>query len=368
MVLYILGPVDEISIYTERITDTITISPGIPAPEPAANNKLVNIRGIITYTNGEPYRNSLVELRSEPRYTYTNEQGEFFFVDVAPGRHTISAIQDSVVLASIQVEIRQEAQTMEINTTATEEGSVLVYIPLDIFQIRIELSITEEGGLNLISVAGEPVSPGRPSETGGTPPTTPGTPPAIPGPPVKPPEPPPPIKPPIPGKPDRPPNPPDNRPGLRAGDEYGTGEWSVATQAKIFSPRAGNTGVRTINNQTVISPGAKGNYSFRLRNPESYALEYRIRLEVTDQNSPPLPIRYRLKKGLGGSGEYIGGEDWQAAADLHTPLTSLGAFGSEDYTLEWKWLSEGDKEDTAIGVQTTNPVYVLNIMINAWSR
>ena len=132
----------------------------------------------------------------------------------------------------------------------------------------------------------------------------------------------------------------------------------------LFAERSGNFGVQTIAGKNVIAPGSHGSYLFRVKNPESRPLEYKITLSETDENNPKLPMKYRLKNGTGGT-EYIGGDAWRSADSILVDWTNIGAGLVAYYTLEWRWDPANDSTDTAIGTQSGNTAYVLNIIINA---
>jgi hypothetical protein len=391
--LYFLAPDNGVSRYVERITDTITITPR-PLPQtPPDKKRTVHIRGRIMKADGQPAANVLVRLLSEPRYTVTDELGEFFFLDVEPGAHTISALQGEVVLASIQVDISRADLADSVNTMVREDGAVIVQISAELTQICLHLSFAE----NTLTVVGAmadtrplpllpdgqnqpgpavtppPITPPPVTPPVVTPPVTPPpvtppvvTPPVIPPPVILPPVTPPPPVPP--GRPSRPPSAPNRAPDISADDPYGASTWVVATPVDIFKPRPGNRGVSTVGGETVIAPGAAGSYTFRLHNPESFTVEYLIKLQETDENSPALPLFYRLKKGLASSDEYIGGLGWHDAAEMLTPLLLLEAGAYQYYTLEWQWITVDDATDTALGMQTHHPVYILNIIVNASFR
>lgn len=155
----------------------------------------------------------------------------------------------------------------------------------------------------------------------------------------------------------------DRPPSLIAGDDLAPGQvWASLTVVDLFAERTGNYGVQTIGSENVIAPGSYGSYVFRVRNPESYPLEYKILLSETDANNPNLPMLYRLKRGSGGT-DYVGGSVWKNAQDIAMDWTSIPAGAVSYYTLDWKWDPSDNSVDTAIGTQTGTPNYVLNILI-----
>ena len=101
-----------------------------------------------------------------------------------------------------------------------------------------------------------------------------------------------------------------------------------------------------------------------MQNPESLPLEYSIQLSETNENTPRLPMVYRLKRGNGGT-DYIGGSAWKNAENIALTSAIINAKTNEIYTLDWKWNSTDDAVDTAIAVQSNRPAYILNIIITA---
>jgi hypothetical protein len=157
----------------------------------------------------------------------------------------------------------------------------------------------------------------------------------------------------------------EGNPRIVASDDLNpTQIWAHLTAVNLFAERAGNLGVRTIAGQNVISPGSRGVYTFRVKNPETKPLKYTISLSESDENNPRLPMEYRLKQGTGGT-NYIGDDTWKSANSISLTWTPIAPGAVSYYTLEWRWVSSDDSTDTAIGMQNGAPVYVLSIIIAA---
>lgn len=376
--------------YTGQIVDTITIGSAQSAGTQPPQYAQINIRGRVLYQDGTPYRFGQVELRSEPRYTITDAEGRFEFLDVTPGAHTISVFRDGVVVASCVIRIQREMLITSTQVVKLKDNTFFVVTPIDLPAIDILLRI-EPGseGLGILTIVMDPdplppvtpenpagpetpdleePDPGDPENPGTGGPEDPGTGDPDPGDPEDP----------GPGPTDPPggggANPPgggggnppvETAPNLIAGDDLAPAQvWASLTAVDLFAERAGNVGVQTIGGESVISPGSYGSYVFRVRNPESKPLEYTILLSETDANNPNLPMVYRLKRGSGGA-DYIGGNGWKSAEDIALDTTSIAAGAVSYYTLDWKWDPANDGVDTAIGMQTGTPVYILNIVITA---
>ena len=373
--VYLIGEKADINLFTASIVDTIIISPAAPLIDGKYLNKKVDIKGRITFSNGEPFKNSRVRFKNETGYTTTDNDGCFFFEGVEPGRHIISITKNETDSASVTIAVTRVSQSKDVIAIKLDDGGFLIQVPVDVTQIDIELDINGEN-LNLISAvdADKQFAPSTPV----TPPVPVNPPVNLPDPitPVTPIVPPAPINPPAPVNPSVPGGPggggvpilPVALPGIAVSDAYETsGEWSLANSIDIFAPRPGNKGVMKIAADTVISPGAEGRYVFVLKNQDVYDVEYLIKLEETDQNDPELPMRYRLKKGLAGT-DYLCGSEWQEADGVSTDTLTIQAGETLHFTLEWKWLTISDSLDTRIGMQILNPVYLLSIVINAWYK
>lgn len=365
---YILGSTGNISRYTGQIIDTIIISSS-HQDSSLETYYTVDINGTIQYSDKTPYINGTVELRSEVRRTTTDELGRFSFIDVPEGKHTLSLIENDTVLVSKEIVIERSTLITSIEATRLSDGSYVLNVPVNIFKVEVflvlngsELSVAI-GDFDVVATPSPsatptaPVDPSSPvSPTAPVEPTMPVTPtPGVTTPVSPEPTPSPTVAPPV----------ATPRPGISVNDDIKpTQKWTQSTAIDIFSERAGNSGVTTIDGKNVIAPGSHGKYLFRIKNEESSSVKYSIVLTDDDENSPKLPMRYRLMKGVYGDG-YIGGSDWKKASELSVTDSKLGAGEYTYYTLEWKWDSKDDKEDTAIGTQTGDPVYILEIKISA---
>lgn len=145
--------------------------------------------------------------------------------------------------------------------------------------------------------------------------------------------------------------------------------WDQETPAHIFSERLGNQGVRTFDGMNVIAPGSNGTFIFAIENPEAYPVEYSITLSHEDENSPRLPVRYRLINDvippeLAREEDFILGKQWRAAEDTVLPSVWLAPDSARFYTLQWQWDPSDNAVDTAIGTQQGHPVYRLRIYVH----
>lgn len=352
-----------------HIIDTIPLSPD--GQEEASPAVYFSLCGKVLYTDGTPYAYSRVELHSDPKYTYTDATGYFCFLKVEPGQHTINVVRDGVVQASCTVSVEADASYTDSQIVQMDDGNFSIQISLDVSVLELTLVLDNDRIVPQLQdstpVQGDdsslPETPEQPNPPDSpTPPIMP-EPPVIPEPPIIP-NPPIPPAPPSQGGGTTPPPPsgaPDRAPSMDATGQGSDQNWSLLTTVDIFGEREGNHNTRTVNGQTVLSPGAAGSYQFRVKNTEAYDIEYRVRLADTDENQPALPMKYRLKAGS----VYIDGTQWQTAAEIEAGMRTLIPGASDFFTLEWKWETVSDSSDTSIGKQTGDPQYILTIRINA---
>ncbi len=409
--------------YYGKLIDTIVLTPGNrlktdATPTPAVSETF-SVSGRILFSDGTPYSNGLVELRSTPRYTRTDAAGRFDFSEVEPGSHTISAIENGAPIASCNVEVEKTPNISEAQTIRLDNGDYLVKISLKTINVQIELKLSDSDNKMTVtgvkSVAASQDSAGGPGENpsaanpgGGSasanipgasngpsagnspapsvsvpsstqpsaapkpsaaPSSTPGSTPTPAATPAASSE-------PSPSPSSRPSSggatqptaaQPSSGPQIRAEDNYnGSAKvWTQVSQVDIFAPRD-DTGVRLINGDKVIAPGASGQYLFRLHNPDSSSLKYWLKLSESEYR---LPIKYRLLSGISETDKsYVGDGEWKRADEIVINEKELSSGEYTYYTLQWKWISESDENDTELAKRQTRNYYIINITIDAESN
>ena len=113
--------------------------------------------------------------------------------------------------------------------------------------------------------------------------------------------------------------------------------------------------------KALIAPGSSGSYAFTVQNIADFPLNYKISFGA--ENEDGVPLEFRLKRG----GEYLL-EEWTDADGLADITEDLPNNSKTRYTLEWRWLYNGDDvRDTAVGVKAaeTGVPYVLKINYTA---
>lgn len=118
------------------------------------------------------------------------------------------------------------------------------------------------------------------------------------------------------------------------------------TQINIFD----NDELSYLNGQKLIAPYSAGSYTFAVANTAaSDVLPYTLKL--TSENPDSVPIVISLEK----NGEYIygGADESQMLSLTQLDYKDLRLDGNKTdlYTLHWRWKTESDEADTALGVR-----------------
>ena len=122
--------------------------------------------------------------------------------------------------------------------------------------------------------------------------------------------------------------------------------WGQETSLNIFDNKFYGT--------NKIAPGVYGAYKFDVRNLSDYRIRYSI--NFSEDNDYKINLMYRLSK----NGEYLN-ENYQDVTNLENVI--INSNDIDEYVLEWKWVD--NYNDTEIGENAENVIYILNIEINA---
>jgi len=100
----------------------------------------IDLKGRVVYTDKTPYPNGIIELRSDPRYTRTDSQGYFMFIDVDEGAHTISVLDEAgKVLAKCAVDIKRTIEVKDAVLVRLPDGTYVFQVAVDIKVLEITL-------------------------------------------------------------------------------------------------------------------------------------------------------------------------------------------------------------------------------------
>lgn len=108
-----------------------------------------------------------------------------------------------------------------------------------------------------------------------------------------------------------------------------------------------------------IAPGVSNVYHFVLHNGTNKNVKYKIKMY--EDSEYKINMVYRLKV----NDKYMIGNDskWVTAEELETQFNNLNRSRSDNYSLEWQWLYEGDDVNDTIAGVNMDSEYKLNIRI-----
>lgn len=325
----------------------------------------IDLKGRVIYTDQTPYANGLIELRSEPRYTRTDNEGYFVFTDVDEGGHIISVLDDNGnVLARCTIKIDRVFEIEGAELIRLSDGTLVfqVAVHVKVLEITIYFNKGDDGrvtGIDRVELGvapggtpqpGEPVNPDDQNPPG--PPTTPGYP----------------VNPPV--KPE-PPVPPGGGGGGDGGGSEGPSTFDFDVLDTATATSYGTAGrparVNIFGDNKRIAPGMMGSYRFTVDNTRNkYSSLYDVTFTAVDTlpDTHKIPMRYRLKK----EGVYVAGDEttWCETVDELYQDTAVAGLGKVEYTLEWYW-PEGDN-DNSYAQLGGNSAYSYKLLITVTAR
>ena len=149
---------------------------------------------------------------------------------------------------------------------------------------------------------------------------------------------------------------------------------NMDTEFNLFSVQyknnAGEVVVYGADEQKVVAPGTAVEYTIRLRNTDSVALDYELIPEVTYTSEHALPILMRM---LDSNGNYLIGSatTWVTAEEIAAiqETRTLRSGESTEYVFQWKWLFEADNDeyDTFLGNLSTDTEVGISVKFDVYS-
>lgn len=315
----------------------------------------IDLKGRVVYTDKTPYPNGIIELRSDPRYTRTDNQGYFMFMDVGEGAHTISVLDEAGnVLASCEVDIERTIEVKDAVLARLPDGTFVFQVAVDIkvLEVTIFLEKGVEGkitGIDQIMLGPAPRGTPQPNDPANpTNPADPANPPAY---------------------PDIPPVPPggSNGGGGGGGVTPSPFDFNVLDTATTTSYGTGSAAsINIFGANKLIAPGMSGSYKFTVDNTGNrYPTFYDVTFTATDTlpAASKIPMRFRLK----ADGVYVAGNEttWCTLSQLYQDTVAAGGRDVE-YTLEWNWQDGANDNDFAAFAD--NPAYSYSITIKVTAQ
>lgn len=292
----------------------------------------IDLKGRVVYTDKTPYPDGLIELRSEPRYTRTDKDGYFMFIDVGEGDHNINVLDDAGnVLASCAVVIDRTSDLEDAEIIRLSDGTYVFQVAVHVKVLEITIYLHRGGdgkatGIDHIVLGLAPEVTTQPSNP--TDPTNP-------------------VNPVDPSNPDLPPE----QPG---GDSAGGGgggvfDFDVLDTATTTSyGTAGAVSVNIFGADKRIAPGMSGIYKFTVDNTRNkHATLYDVTFTASDTlpDARKIPLHYRLK----AEGVYVAGDEakWCTPEELYQEDKVAQGQKDVEYTLEWEWPDGNNHNDYA---------------------
>lgn len=302
--------------------------------------KNVNIKGRVVCTDGSPYANGLVELRSEPRFIYTDREGYFIFNNVEDGEHIISVLnQNREVQVSCRVIINRNLEIADAVLVQTGVDTYVLEVAVDVKLLEIVLEVQRDNsgqlsGLLIVKPEVNVLERYLPGEQPVIPPVTP------------------PVTPPV-------------IPPVDALTVYSTVDTRNFNKAPVSA-----ADINIFGSGKRIAPGMTGVYKFTIDNTGNpFAIYYDIDLLETN-NSLNIPMEYRLYNNRTNS--YVNGDaNWHTTAEIRTitanPAARLSMTDSmkTDYTLEWFWDDGGSIDNSYAEQHAGEAVCTLTIRVSA---
>ncbi len=347
-------------------------SPQQKVPVPVGRR--IDLVGRVVYTDYTPYSGGIIELRSDPRYTRTDSEGHFMFIDVEEGVHTISVLDGAGnVLAECKVDIQWTSGSGDLVLVRLADGTYVFQVPVQVktLEITIFLHRGADGkvtSIDNIVLGSLPGSTGRPGS-----PTNPAHPAN-------------PVNPGNPSYPGSPPvglgTPPENSgidggsPGNGGGGKGNGGnnpppfDFDVLDTATRTSYGTGSTAkVNIFGSSKRIAPGMSGTYQFTVDNtgnryPSLYDLEFIARDTLPDPLK--IPMRFRLK----ADGVYVAGNEttWCEPSGLYQDDAVVAGGRDVEYTLEWHWQEGPNDNDFAAYACNPDYSYTMTIKVTAQTQ
>lgn len=154
--------------------------------------------------------------------------------------------------------------------------------------------------------------------------------------------------------------------------------WNITSDIDVFNEtfwnEDGNLYVENTKGKKVLAPGSKGSYSFKIHNAGEMTLNYTIDinafLEINNKKVElsKIPLRIRIKDN--DNNYYLGNEkSWVTLIELDNFLHEnyLNSEDSDNYILEYSWLTQSNQYDTLLGKMSKVNDISLVIQINTLS-
>lgn len=130
------GYLDLDAVYEDKVITVTT------EDEPVAPKDTYTVKGKVTL-NGQPLSEVDLELRSTLKTTKTDSSGDFVFIDVEPGKHSLTALKDGKVIGYLSFELKKDNKA---DVVLLEDGTYTVSIDQNGAGVELHLVLNEEKG------------------------------------------------------------------------------------------------------------------------------------------------------------------------------------------------------------------------------
>lgn len=163
------------------------------------------------------------------------------------------------------------------------------------------------------------------------------------------------------------PEPAESYRGLEIMDAETNIAWRQQSMIDLFKNRPGSSYIDEKDGLSIVQPGSKGYYEFRLENPEEFDIAYTIAIQ---EQSFHLPMLYTLADEENNH-HYVHRQRSGMEEKLTSPKIVIPAGTEQNFRIEWEWQYEDwydpDRDnalDTAAAVRADR-TYMIAIFINA---
>ena len=123
-------------VYEDQVIAVVT------GDEPAAPKDTFTVKGKVTL-NGQPLAGVDLELRSTLKTAKTDKNGNFQFTGVEPGKHSLTALQDSKVIGYLSFEMETDNKA---DVSMEEDGTYTLLIDQEGAGVELHLVLNEDAG------------------------------------------------------------------------------------------------------------------------------------------------------------------------------------------------------------------------------
>lgn len=120
-----------------------------------SQSKTYTVKGTVMQ-NGQPVEGVTLELRSTLKTDVTDKDGSFLFDSVECGKHSLTAIENGLIVGYVEFEL---AESEETSLSLADTGVYNITVDKDEIGIHLDLHLNEDNTMQIYSVSGIADSP-----------------------------------------------------------------------------------------------------------------------------------------------------------------------------------------------------------------